>query len=619
MSKFAVPLFTLLLLSTVAPAATTLDPVVVTATRTATPLSQIASSVTVITADDIEKKQQAQVLDVLRQVPGVIIIHSGPRGGQTSIRLRGTDNKHTLVMIDGVEFRDVASIGGGADLAHINTDNIERIEVVRGPQSVIYGSDAIGGVVNIITRKGQQGSRIHASLEAGSYQTRQGQAGFSLGNGHARTALAISRHDSEGFSSYNEDDGFQEDDGYENTSVTLNSGIDLTETFTLDLNLRLADTEYEFDTGEYDASFNFVRLDTDAVVDSREITGRFQGTLKLFEDRWNLSFGTSLTDTNRKTSGSNPSDNYEYDGQIRKFDLQNIVEVHNDHRLVLGIETEKESYRSSYGDRGSARNHAAYMQNQYSKGSFSASLGLRLDEHEEFGNEVTWRIAPTYRIKATATRIKGSVGTGFKAPSLFQLYYPYGGNENLNPETSLGLDIGFEQAFFSRSLILSVAWFSNDIDDYIDYYDDGDFDFFDGDGYQNISELKTQGIESTLEWYPTDLLSIHLNYTYTDTKDENGVRRARIPYHHSSIDLNYSPLHDLQLLTSLIYTGSRSDGATGETLDAYTLVNLASSYQLNEHWTIFGRVDNLFDEDYEEVAGYGTAGLSAYAGITLNY
>lgn len=596
-----------------------LEPVVVTATRTSTPLSRVASSVTVVTAEQIEEQQHRQVLDVLRRVPGVTIIHSGPRGGQTSVRMRGTDNKHTLILVDGVEFRDAASIGGGADLAHFSTANIERIEIVRGPQSVIYGSDAIGGVINIITKRANADNGLHASVEGGSYATWLEKAGFSVSGERVRTALTLSRSDSEGFSSYNEDDGFSEDDGYENTSVSLNSGIDLTEVLILDLTLHLADAEYEFDTGEYDALFNYVRTDTDAVVDSRELTGRVAGTLSLLDGRWTLVAGASLTDTERDTSGSNPDDNYEYDGDIKKYDLQNTIRLSGQQTLVVGIETERESYRSSYGDRGDARTHAAFIQDQVNRGNFSAALGLRYDRHEEFGGELTWRIAPTYRFSKTGTRLKGSAGTGFKAPSLFQLYYPYGGNANLDPETSLGFDIGFEQPLFSSSLILSLTWFRNDIDDYIDYYDDGDFDFFDGDGYQNISELRTQGIESTLEWYPSDVLNLILGYTYTDTRDETGARRARIPLNKGSLDLTCYPIPDLQFTTGVAYYGERNDGASGETLDAYTLVNLAASYQVNEHWTVFGRVDNLFDEDYEEVAGYGTAGLSGYAGLKMAY
>ena len=594
-----------------------LDPVVVTATRTATPLSQIASSVTVITAEEIEAKQQTQILEVLRSVPGVNIIHSGSIGGQTSVRLRGTDNKHTLVLIDGIEFRDASTIGGGADLANLSTDNVAQIEVVRGAQSVLYGSDAIGGVINIITKKGSKQPEGFASVEGGSYNTWREAAGFSVGSETTSSSFSISRTDSDGFSSYNEDDGFGEDDGYKNTNISFNVGINLTKKIELNLDLHLANSEYDFDTGYYDTFFNYTQADTDAVVDSQELTSRAEGVFHLLDRRWTLVLGAAVTDTNRTTTGT--YDNYEYDGEIEKVDLQNTFHLNQQHTIVVGMETEKEEYESSYGDSGDVRAKAIYLQEQLSLGRLSAAVGVRYDSHEEFGSETTWRFAPTYTLNKLGTRLKGSVGTGFKAPSLFQLYYPYGGNKNLNPETSLGWDIGFEQPLLNNSVIVEVTWFHNDIDDYIDWFDDGDFDFYDGDGYQNIKELKTSGIESVIEWYPAEILDISFAYTYTDTEDENGARKARSPLHKGVLGFNLTPVDKLQIHTNVIYTSERDDGATNETLKDYILVNLTTSYQINDNFKIFGRVDNLFDKDYEEVAGYGTAGLSGYAGIKLSF
>lgn len=592
---------------------TTLDPVVVTATRTATPLSQIGSSVTVVTAEEIEEKQLSQILDVLRTVPGVGIVHSGPQGGQTSVRTRGTDNKHTLVLIDGIEIRDVSTVGGGPDLANISTDNVERIEIVRGAQSVIYGSDAIGGVINIITKKQSSVPEGYFSVEGGSYNSWKEKAGFSLPG----ASFTVSRTDSDGFSSYNEKDGFSEDDGYKSTNASLNIGGQLNETMSLKFNLRLADSSYDFDSGYYDSSFNYVQADTDAVVDTLQVAGRGEATFSLLDGNWILTLGSSLSDTNRTTSGT--YDNYEYDGSIEKFDLQNTVLIGTAQVVVIGLETEKENYTSSYGDSGKVRNTALYIQDQVKFGNFSTAIGGRVDDHETFGSEFTWRVAPTYLISSTHTRLKTSVGTGFKAPSLFQLYYPYGGNEELEPETSLSFDIGFEQSLADNKIVISSSWFYNDIEDYIDWYSDGDFDYYDGDGYHNIKSLKTQGIETTVAFYPISMVNLQLGYTYTDTEDQDGARKARIPLHKGTFDVNIYPIAALQLNANLIYVGEREDGAADEILGDYTLVNLATSYQLTDNFKIFARVDNLFDKDYEEVAGYGTAGLSGYAGVKFSF
>lgn len=586
----------------------TMEPVVVTATRTETPLSQIASSITVISAEEIEKKQQFMVLDVLRSIPGVVITQSGPLGSQGSVRMRGTDNRHTLVLIDGIEYRDASTIGGGPDLANLNIDNIERIEVVRGPQSVLYGSDAIGGVINIITKKESSQPQAYASIEGGSYKTWRETAGFSVMTDVTTSSIAISRTDSDGFSSYNEKDGFTEKDGYGSTNISFNVGVIPSDFFTINMNLRLIDSSYDFDTGIYDEFFNYVRADTDAKVETLEVAGRTEVVLNLIDNKLDMVGGVSITNTDRETTGT--YDNYQYDGRVIKFDLLSHYNVNDNNTLTAGIETEKEEYSSSYGDAGKVRSSAAFFQDQFNFKKFSAAVGLRHDEHDEFGGKTTWRIAPTYIINKIASRLKASVGTGFKAPSLFQLYNPYGGNENLEPETSFGWDIGVEQSLFKRSLIIDVSYFHNDIDDYIDWF---------GSEYQNINKLKTKGLESFISWYPSVFFDIQLSYTYTDTEDGNGEEKALIPLHKGSLTINLYPVENVQVGVDASYTGDRNDGATKQLLKAYTLVNLATSYQVTDNFKLFGRIDNLFDKDYEEVAGYGTAGLSGYAGVKLSF
>ncbi len=583
-----------------------MDPVVVTATRTETPLSQVGSSVTVITAEEIEQKQQTKVIDVLRSVPGINIAQTGGMGSSVAIYQRGTDTKHTLILLDGIEFRDVSSTGGGANLANISTDNIERIEIVRGAQSVIYGSDAIGGVINIITKKGSSEPHGYASIEKGAYQTTETTAGISGGSDTTRASFSYSHISSEGFSSYNENDGFSEKDGYKSTNIGLNLGVDFNQIFTLNMNLRLADSENEFDS--YDSTW--MMADTDAVTDSFEVAGRTEGVFSLLDGRWKVVLGASLTDSNHTTSGT--YDNYEYNGKITKVDLQNTIVLNQRHTLVVGFETEKEEYDTSYGDEGDVRNKAAFVQDQIFIEDFSVALGIRMDNHEEFGTETTWRIAPAYNFRESGTKFKASFATGFKAPSLYQLYSYYG-NTDLDPETSTSVDFGIEQALFDNSLILGITWFHNDIDDYIDYS-------FAASQYYNVEQLTTKGVETSADWYPCDYVDIKLAYTYTDSADASDARKARIPLHKGSFDVNIYPLDDVQLNVGILYVGERYDGSySDETLGGYTLVNLAASWQIIENLKLYGRVDNLFDKQYEEVAGYGTAGASGYLGLKASF
>lgn len=630
--KKVIALFCVLLLSPAGVFAEplTLDPVVVTATRTSTPLSQIASSVTVITAEEIEAKQQPLVLDLLRSVPGVNILSYGTLGSTSTISLRGASNKHTLVLIDGIEFRDASTISGGPQLENLSTDNIERIEIVRGAQSVLYGSDAIGGVINIITRKGAKKPEFYVSAEGGSYNTWRENLGFTYAHDQAFISFAASKIDSDGFSAANEKDGNSEHDGYENTNISLNLGASPSKIFTLKLTVHSIDSEYEFDAG-------FPFSDSQELQDSTERNARLEGVLHLLDDKWQIAFGTSITDTDRTVTGSYPAD---YNGTITKFDLQNTLRIGQQHTLAAGLETEKENadiVSFSLNASGNVRNNAVFLQDQYVAGDFAATLGVRLDAHDEFGSQTTYRLAPTYSFTATGTRLKGAVGTGFRAPSLNELYgnpaiYDYGtvvynylnGNRDLNPEKSFGWEVGVEQSFFSSSFILGATYFHNDIDDFIENSLTGIVTVGGVTTYSyqtvNMAELKTSGVETTLDWYPSELLNINLSYTYTDSRESDGSRKDRLPLHKGTLNLTFYPLDALQLNLNAIYTGERYDGSyTDETLKAYTLVNLASSYQLNNNCKIFGRIDNLFDKDHEEVAGYGTAGLSAYAGIKLTF
>ena len=210
------------------------------------------------------------------------------------------------------------------------------------------------------------------------------------------------------------------------------------------------------------------------------------------------------------------------------------------------------------------------------------------------------------------TKFKASFATGFKAPSLYQLYSYYG-NTNLDPETSTSVDFGIEQALFDNSLILGITWFHNDIDDYIDYS-------FAASQYYNVEQLTTKGVETSADWYPCDYVNIKLAYTYTDSADASDARKARIPLHKGSFDVNIYPLDDVQLNVGILYVGERYDGSySDETLGGYTLVNLAASWQIIENLKLYGRVDNLFDKQYEEVAGYGTAGASSYLGLKASF
>lgn len=611
----------------------TLEKVVVTATRVETPVEEIASSITVISSKDIERKEKSTVLEVLRAVPGLDVVQSGGPGHLTDIFIRGSKSEHTLVMIDGVEVNDPISPGRSFDFAHLPVDNIERIEIIRGPQSTLYGSDAIGGVIHIITKKGEGKPKFFLSAEGGSFTTFRESTGVSGGNKWVNYSLSLSRFDTDGISAANKKDGNYERDGYYNTSLSARLGFTPLENLDIDFILRYIDAKAEID--------NFGGVggdDPNNVQESKQFLFKTQVRLSLFDQVWSQKLGLALNDHNRdiknKKDSQHPFD-YEkgrYDGQLLKFDWQHHLQLHKTNALTFGLEYEREEGKSKYYweslwgpgqsifPKKTANIKGYYIQDQIKLWErFFGAIGIRLDDHSRFGTETTYRIAPAYLIKETETKIKGTFGTGFKAPSLFQLFDPVYGNKDLKPEKSKGWDFGVEQDLLKKRATIGATYFRNDFKDLID---------FEGGRYINIAKAKAEGLELFTSVKPFDDLVLRFNYTYTDTEDKRtGEDLLRRPKNKLGLDLNYHFLKKGNANLGVIYVGKRDDKewdpstwtARRVKLDQYTLLNLAASYDITKNFQIFGRVDNLFDKDYEEVSGYGTPGLSFFGGIKLSF
>jgi len=615
----------------------TLGKVVVTATRVETPMEEIASSVTVISSEEIERKQKTHVMEILRGIPGLDVVRTGGAGKNTSVFIRGANSEHTLVMIDGVEVNDPISPGRSYDFAHLTVDNIEQIEVIRGPQSTLYGSDAIGGVVNIITKKGEGKPKFFLSAEGGSFTTFREATGISGGNKWVNYSFALSRFDTEGISTASKRDGNYERDGYENTSLSAKLGFKPMDNLGIDFILRYMDAKTELD--------NFAGVggdDPNYVQKSNQFLFKTQVGLSLFDQVWSQKLGLALNDHNRdiknKKDSQHPFD-YEkggYDGQLLKFDWQHHLQLHKTNALTFGLEYEREEGKSKYYweslwgpgqsifPKKTANIKGYYIQDEIKLWDrLFATLGIRIDDHSRFGSETAYRVAPAYLIKETDTKIKGTFGTGFKAPTLYQLFASatlWGpiGNKDLKPEKSKGWDFGVEQNFFKNRVTLGATYFRNDFKDLIQ------FDW--GQGYINIAKAKTEGVELFASAKPIDDLTLRINYTYTDTEDKTtGEALIRRPKNKIGFDINYHFLNNGNVNLGVIYVGKRDDldfsisPSRRVKLDQYTLVNLAVSYDITKNFQLFGRVENLLDKEYEEVKGFGTPGLSFFGGMKLSF
>lgn len=610
-----------------------LEKIVITATRTAEPIEQIGSSVSIITEENIKKRGKKTVLEVLRDVPGLDVVQVGKFGGETSIFLRGAKSEHTLVMIDGIEMNDPMSPGRSFDFAHLTIDNVERIEIIRGPQSTLYGSDAIGGVINIITKKGVGKPKFYISSEGGSHETFHELAEISGGTEKVNYSLSASRIDSGGISQAA--DG-SEKDGYQNTTFSTRLGFNIFDESELSFVLRYIDTKTDLDDWAYGVG---PKDDPNYVIKTRTLAFKTEFE-QLLTDWWEHKLNFSLLDFER-TYKDEPDDvdptsfHSWYDGDTKKVSWQHNFFIAEVDTVTASFEYEEEKGKSertglwpSKFEKRTADNKGYYLQNQLRLWEkLFITVGIRLDDHEKFGSDTNYRVSSAWLIEKTRTKFKGNWGTGFKAPSLYQLYAPaipaylfLGGNPDLNPEESESYDFGVEQKIWEDRISFEITYFHNDFDDMIDYYTDPSTS---QSTYRNIAKAETEGIEVGISVEPIENLRIGVNYTYIDTEDKStGLELLRRPEDKCKFNINYSFLKRANVNLDVIYVGRREDIDSSYnriTQPSYTKVDLATTYDLTEHFQIFGRIENLFDKDYQEVYEYVTPGISFYGGVKATF
>ncbi|MFO7885448.1 MAG: TonB-dependent receptor [Desulfobacteraceae bacterium] len=626
------------------PGTQVLDSTVVTATRTDSKLNRIGgTSVTVLTAQDIQMKQFATVEEVIKGIPGIDIAASGGLGTATSVFIRGADSKNTLIMVDGIMYNDPSSSNRTADLGNLTTDNIERIEVVRGPMSVLYGSNATAGVINIITKKGRGKPSLYAGSEGGSYNTWKLYGGASGATEKLNYSLSASHMKTDGFSIANDDNGriphagnTSEDDGWKNSTFSGKLGIDITPDFDINFVGRYQDSET--DTDNYGSGLVQDRLVYDPITwsyipepdgskESQVESSRAMGKINVhnfFFDRFlESNFNFQASNLDRTGYDNDGVEEYDYEGDSQDINWQGVLNFNNRNLFIFGAGYFKEEMENaSSGITGKDTNTVSFwLQDQlFVSDCLDIVAGIRLDDHEKFGHKTTYRIAPSYLIEATNTKLKASYATGFRSPSLYELYSYYG-NESLKPEKSKGWDVGFEQGFMSNKVKIGLTYFDMKYEDRIDY------DFATSQ-YQTVAgETQTCGVETYIQWAAAKDLNFALNYTYNDTEDPDGQELVRRPEHKVHFNVRYRFLEKTAVNLDAYWVDEReaSPYAMDEKensidgLDEYYLVNLSASYELTRNVRLYGRIDNLFDEFYEECWSYATPGFSAYAGVKLTF
>ncbi len=605
------------------PATRTTSPVVVTATSLPTPATSVASSITIITAEEIEERQHRSVNDALRSVPGLNLVQLGGAGTATSIFMRGTESNHVLFLVNGRRAGDPAGSGGVFDPQSLLVDNIARIEIVRGPRSVLYGSDAIGGVINVITKRVSGPITGSAHVEAGSFRTVSGRWGLGGDAGPVTMQLNLAKLRTDGVSIAPDDEGNPENDGFRNDVASIALGFSPTESVTVDLYGQYVRAVTEIDS--------FGADDVNA-EDSRTIRlAQLDVKADLVDDLWGARLTGGFNDQdfqndNPPESGVGETSRSIFDGTVMEAALLNDFQIAPLGTLVLGLEARREQGESgggaffNFADQSRTYSAFAEYQFEFAKRVFG-TLGVRGDNNRDFESETTYGASLGYRHLETATTFRASVGTGFKAPSLVDLFGGvsglFFGNADLVPEKSFGWDAGVEQELLAGRLVLGATYFENDIDELID-----GFVFDAGAGLfttRNVDEAKTRGIETFIEVQPLPEVLVALDYTFTRAFDSSiNEDLLRRPKHKASVNLTWYPLDLLTVNFATLHTGSTVD-VGGVRMASYTVVDVAAAYDLGDGVHLQGRVENLFDRDYEIADGFARPGIAGLFGVGFDF
>ncbi|HXA35119.1 MAG TPA: TonB-dependent receptor [Steroidobacteraceae bacterium] len=601
------------------------DTVVVTATRIPTPEIEIASSISVVTAEEIAARQLQTLPDLLKQMPGLNAVQSGGPGGLTSVFMRGTNSNHTKVLVDGIDVSDPSSPGGNFDFGPFLLQDVQKVEILRGPQSGLYGSDAIGGVINIITKEGSGPAQVTIRAEAGSFDTFNQSAGVSGSIDRFRYAATI-EHLHSGATPVTPLDllapGERRIDDYDdNLTASTKLSFAVTDQFDLGLVARYTDSHLRL-TGENYANFPADFPDSaQSANDTRQYYTRATGHLISFGGALEQSLGLAYSSIKSfETSPDNPES--DFFGARVKVDWQGNVRVAADEKLVLGAEHQRDEMTVPISASTTIDSGYAELQSSFGNTIFN-TLSVRYDDNDRFGGKVTYRVAPAYVIQDTGTKLKASVGTGFKAPTLSQMFqnFPdffFFGNPNLKPESSLGFDAGFEQAVAGDAVRFGATYYRNNIKNLI--VDNADFT-----SLANIGRAVTDGVESFVAYRATEALSLRLDYTFTQATDDIAHEELlRRPKHKASLNASWQATKRLSLDATVVSVSSWVDGNRDFSIErltapGHTTVDFAASYDLTGNLTFYGRVNNLFDRHYEDPVGFLQPTLGAFAGIRTRF
>ncbi|TNE63882.1 MAG: TonB-dependent receptor [Alphaproteobacteria bacterium] len=582
------------------------DEIVVTASRDSENKTDVGASISVVTKEELLKNQDNFVLDAIQHLPGVAISQNGAFGGQATVRIRGASADQTVVLIDGIQVNDISSPGGSFNFGTLSTYGLERVEVLKGPQAVYYGSDAIGGVVNVISETG--GGALTGTVygEYGAYETFRGGATVKGGGDRFGFNLSVNGVQTDGISAADSRDGNTEDDGYD--AYGFRGRIDAR------MN-DMASVEFigYYNNADTDAD-SFGPVDGPDSATSEEYAFATRLHLDLLGGKFRNTFSVEQSGIDRESVSSG----YVSTGNGKRLNFDYLGQYDLGHNLTLQGGAQRERVEaSSVADESIGTNSLFGVLSYTDEKGLSLSAGVRYDDHETFGGTTNAQLRASYRFDMTGARFFANWGEGFKAPSLYQLTYicTWCGltepNADLKPETSEAWEIGVEQPLLEDRFVVSATYFKQDTTDMIA------FDF--SAGYINLASAKSKGVELGFYALIRDGIRLDASYTYTDATDgTTGDRLIRQPKHHIYAALNWDFTKALSAQASVTYNSNQID-SNAAIIDGWTRFDVRTAYKLNDTFELYARVDNLFDADYQVISGYGTPGRSLYAGIRSNF
>ncbi|MFQ5828715.1 MAG: TonB-dependent receptor plug domain-containing protein [Candidatus Methylomirabilia bacterium] len=601
-----------------------LAPVVVTATKIPTPQQRLGSSVSVITGEELRVYNYDRVEDALRSLPGVEVERSGSLGKATTVRIRGANPTQIQILIDGMRVKSPTL--GQFDFSDLSLDDIERIEIVRGPQSTLHGADAIGGVIHVITKKGAGPPAAAVSFEGGSEQTFRERAAASGAFGRFNFSVSASRTDSRGqIRTFDNDDsdqtafasrlgfGFPWNASFAATGRYAKSNTDLP----VNLFLETRDPDSQQQT-----EFSLFTLRYDQTVFPWWVVAARMGQM------WN---------NQGFQNGPLPAGDFAFTSQTntrrREFEILSTWHMAKMNSLTLGLEhrNERGKNRGTFREDTNTRSLFLHDEIRFFDRLF-LSAGVRLEDNDVFGSETTPRFSVAYLLKETATKLRGGYGKGFRAPTLNDLFFPDFtgglcppfGNANLKPERSQSWEAGVDQKLWKNRLRLEVTYFRNKFRDLITIVNVPPFDFCQQAG--NVGKARTEGVEFSTELEPLDWLRFNVNYTFTDTEDEStGRELPRFARHRWNTGVTVTPIPRLSVFAQSYVVSRQFDNIANRDNPGYFRIDLGGTWRLLQRRGILkgldltARIQNLTDEEYSEAFGFRALGVNFLAGLQARY